>query len=569
VTATSQLAAIQFHLKAICKLDTFLSTDTFSHIDHEMIEMMLEQTARFSEEHLAPLAASGDAEGCRLEQGQVFLPTGTTEAYQAWCELGFPLLSIPLENEGMGFPLSLQCAVQDLMDGANLAFGMMSINLRCAALTLLRHAPETLVSQWLPALVSGEAASTIVISEPQAGSDAGRILTRATPAEEGNWKISGNKIWISYADHDVTENILHLVLARVPGDEIGTRGLGLFAVPKLVNGQPNGISISRLEEKMGLHASPTCVVEFSQSVGTLIGEPTQGIRNLFSMMNAMRLSVGVQGAATACAATDHAIAFALERPQGGRPDQPPVMIAEHADVKRMLLSMTATSELLRALALKTASLLDQDALSETPGQSDQLKLAELLLPLTKTLSAELGFEVVNQGIQVLGGSGYTSDYPLERMARDLRVASIYEGTSGIQALDFVKRKVLADEGQTLNSLLAMITADMQKAASGNPLVAGLRCSVDAMREVFAHLGVQAATSRHAVDPACYPTQRLAGLLCLAWNGLTLYESAGGQTIWEIRLRAALACFSASLSEEARVWAARAISAFPDHDIRID
>ena len=335
----NQVEGLQLQLKAIAGLDTILAAGKFAHIDKEMIDMMLDQSIRFAEEKLAPLAAVGDIAGCRLENGRVHLPPGTRDVYQEWCELGFPTLALPLDMDGLEFPNVVQSAVQEILDGANLAFGMMGINLRCAVRALLANAPPELVQQWVPGLISGEISSTIVISEPQAGSDVGRIRTSAIPGEDGLWTLNGSKIWISYADHDATGQIVHLVLARVPSDEIGTRALGLFAVPRTrEDGSVNGLNVSRLEHKMGLHASPTCVLELDNARGHLIGKAGRGLQALFVMMNGMRLAVGVQGAAVANVATLHALAYAKERPQGGRPDTPAIMISEHADVKRMLRS---------------------------------------------------------------------------------------------------------------------------------------------------------------------------------------------------------------------------------------
>ncbi|MEK9648194.1 MAG: acyl-CoA dehydrogenase family protein, partial [Gammaproteobacteria bacterium] len=508
-----QIESLKFQLESVGELEKILDSETFGHVDSEMIDMMFDQSIRFAEEKLIPLAESGDVEGCKLENGCVMLPAGTREVYQEWCELGFPALGLPLDNDGLGFPNVVQCAVQEILDGSNQAFGMMSINVRCAIKALLANAPEALVERWLPGLISGDNSFTIVISEPQAGSDVGRIRTSATPTDGDKWSITGSKIWISFGDHDATDQIVHLVLARVPSEEIGTRALGLFAIPKfkddiLDEEHRNGVNVSRLEHKMGLHASPTCVLELENAEGYLIGETGKGLQALFVMMNGMRLAVGIQGAATANMATLHAIAYAKERPQGGRPDQPPVMITEHADVKRMLLEMTAQSEMIRALALRTAAYLD---LAEITGDSDILALGELLLPITKTVGAETGFAVASQGIQVLGGYGYTNDYPLERMARDIRVASIYEGTSGIQALDFLKRNVLGDDAALLNRLLEIVRNDIESTLDENPLKYGLTNAINRLESALASLQSMAAADKKSVDGGAYHFMNLTGL----------------------------------------------------------
>lgn len=561
--ARLQADGLRFQLEHIANTPSLTFNARYAHVDAETITMMLEQAALFADEELAPLAASGDVAGCRLQDGHVSLPEGSSAVWRSWCELGFPALALPPEHEGLDFPRSVASAIQELGDGANLAFGMLGINLRCAALALLRNASADQIARCLPGLVSGELASTIAISEPQAGSDVGRILTAATPQDDGSWRLSGSKIWISYGDHDATGEIIHLVLARVPNGEAGTRGLGLFLVPadKDTNGKPgNGISILRLEHKMGLHASPTCVLELNEARGELIGEPGRGLQALFVMMNAMRLAVAVQGAAVANVATLHAIRYALERPQGGHPLSPPLPIARHADVRRMLLEMTARSELARALALRTAALLDQADLQEGDAGQLSLALGELLLPVAKTLNAEAGFEVASQGMQVLGGYGYTADYPLERLARDIRVAAIYEGTSGIQALDFLKRRILADQGALMGTLLKLAGDALQHGQS--PFVAQWPAVLQQMQAALQHV---LATPPAASEAGAYALLQLTGQVVSCWNGHVLYAAAKGDTDHEARLRAALEHASGSLPALAALWATRACQALPEHD----
>jgi hypothetical protein len=298
----------------------------------------------------------------------------------------------------------------------------------------------------------------------------------------------------------------------------------------------------------------------------LIGAEGEGIRNLFTMMNAMRLAVGVQGAAVANAATLHAIEYARERPQGGPPDQPAVMICEHADVKRMLLEMTAQSELLRALSLRTAACLD---LAETSGDQeqarDQRKQAELLLPIAKTLGAEWGFQIANQGIQVLGGYGYTNDYPLERMARDIRVASIYEGTSGIQAQDFVRRKLLGDDQQTMGQLLALIEQCLSDPGPDNPWRQPLADILALCRGTLARIAERAEENPRSVDAGAYAMLRLCGLLVCGWNALVLCRAATEDTAYQQRLKKALQHFSTGAVSEAKSWSEKALIAAIDYD----
>jgi len=558
--ARFQLDAVKFQLQHIAGISRLQLADCFAHVDNDTINLILEQAARFADTTLAPLAASGDIEGCTLVSGRVHLPAGTPEAWREWCELGFPLLGIPLEHDGMGFPRVVQSAVQELLDGANLAFGMLGINLRCAALALIGSGTAEQCAAWLPGLASGEIASTIVISEPQAGSDVGRILTAATPDDAGHWVLNGTKIWISYGDHDATNQILHLVLARVPNGETGTRGLGLFIVPRLLDeASPtiNGITIRRLEHKMGLHGSPTCVFELENSRGWLVGEAGKGLQALFVMMNAMRQAVTVQGSAVANVATLHAIKYAQERPQGGHPLKPAIMITNHADVRRMLLEMTAHSELARALSLRTASYLDQAECSQGEARQQFQRMAELLLPVAKTCCSELAFQVASQGIQVLGGYGYTSDYPLERLARDIRVTTVYEGTSGIQAMDFLKRKVLGDGQQTLNCLLDQI---LETCAIGSSAFSG---QVPAMAELL-RATLRDLAGRDHSESGSYATLQLTALVVHGWHAHCLLTGINSSSEYERRLDAALQLYAAGYQNYCHYWAERALSTLPDY-----
>ncbi len=559
-----QTEALQFHLDSVGSLARLQASERFAHVDSETINMVLEQAAGFASASLLPLAASGDIAGSKLVDGKVTLPPGSVAAYTEWCDLGFPGLGMPLEHEGLGFPRIVQSAVQELCDGANLAFGMLGINLRCAALALLKNASDELKARWVPGLISGDVSSTIVISEPQAGSDVGRILTAARPQEDGSWLLTGSKIWISYGDHDATGQILHLILARVPNGEAGTRGLGLFAVPKFIDDPTanNGISVLRLEHKMGLHASPTCVLDIKDARGHLIGEAGRGLQALFVMMNAMRLSVAVQGSAVANAATLHAIEYAVLRPQGGHPLSKPVMISEHSDVKRMLLEMTAESELIRALALRTASYFD---LAEATESAQPLQaLGELLLPIAKTIGAETAFQVANQGIQVLGGYGYTNDYPLERLARDVRVASIYEGTSGIQALDFLKRKVLADKGALLEILMKTISSETGTGSS--PFADSLEAVPELVRETLQALLKMEEGQPGSSDDGAYAFLQLSALLVHTWNGHVLYVSASGSGAYQEKLRAALNYYATCMVKKAQLWAVKATTPLPVYSL---
>ncbi len=558
-----QSEGLLFQLHHIAQLDELCELAPFTHADQDTVTALLETAADFAADQLLPLAASGDREGCQLHSTGVGLPAGTAQIYRDWCELGFPSLGLPMEIDGLGLPRVVVSAVQELCDGANLAFGMLCINLRCAALAILKSANASQQARWLSGLVTGNISSTIVISESQAGSDVGRISTTAQPQADGSYQLNGSKIWISYGDHDATTDILHLVLARIPGADIGSRGLSLFAVPKTLAGASNGVSVLRLEHKMGLHASPTCVLEFNAAHGELIGEQGKGLQALFVMMNNMRLAVAVQGAAIANAATLQAIAYAAERPQGGSPLAPAINIIEHADVRRMLLEMTAESELMRALSLRIASFLDKGeglaAAGDAEGQQWQ-NLAELMLPVAKTYNAETAFTVANLGIQVMGGYGYTNDYPMERMARDIRVAAIYEGTSGIQAMDFVKRKVLGDNAATFNKLLLIINESMQ--AGTSPFQACWTSVHDTLKTKTSSLLAKAKQEPKALEGGAYAMLQLTAVALHCWNGHSLFSAASDAVPTQQRLRAALAYFAASVTVKAALWASRIETEIP-------
>jgi 3-(methylthio)propanoyl-CoA dehydrogenase len=555
---TEQSEALLFQLTHIAKMHSWEQSDLFNHADPATVAALLESAVSFAQTRLVPLAASGDREGCTLQDGKVRLPPGTVDVFQEWIDLGFPALGLPPQVDGLGLPRSVQSAVQELCDGANLALGMLFINLRCAALALMASATSEQQARWLPGLVAGTLASTIVISEPQAGSDVGRIRTLATPQADGSYSLSGSKIWISYADHDATQDILHLVLARLPDSEAGSRGLSLFAVPKTVNGASNGAQVLRLEHKMGLHASPTCVLEFSNARAELVGAAGRGLNALFVMMNAMRLAVAVQGAAVANAATLQAWQYAAERPQGGHPLAPAVPIIRHVDVQRQLLEMTADSELARALALRIAALLDTAEILQTnddPSAPALQQLAEFLLPIAKTHNAETGFSVASNGIQVLGGYGYTSDYPFERLARDIRVASIYEGTSGIQALDLQKRKLLADQAATFNTLLVMV--DDTLSAGASPFTATWPTVKRLLQSRVAALLTFDKVQAQQAESGAYALLQLCAIATHCWNGHTLFVAAIGTSAYQQRLRAALLYFSGSVEAKAALWAQKA------------
>lgn len=462
--------------------------------DADTMGAILGEAARFAGKHLAPLAAVADGEGCRVEAGRVRTAAGHAEAWRAYAEAGWAGLTAPEAAGGQGLPMALAAAAQELFDAADPAFGMLAINARCATRLLERHGDAETRDAWLPRLAGGAWAATICISEPQAGSDVGRVRTRAEQDGGGTWRLTGEKCWISYGDHDLTERIGHFTLARPRGAPAGTRGLSLFLAPDtLEDGSRNGVAATRLEEKLGLHGSPTCTLAFEGAAAVPIGPPGRGLPTLFAMIVSMRLGVASQGAAVAQAASAIAERYAAERSQGGPPDAPPVPITAHAEVRRLLLAMRARAEAARLIALQAAAWVD----AGDAGDAAAAARAAMLLPVAKTFGAEAAFANADAAIQVLGGAGYVREWPAERMLRDGRVFSIYEGTTAVQGLDLLLRRVLGEGG-------APVLRDLLDHVAPGPDVA------DAVSRTAAALAEAPARAQEA---AAAPFLRLLGLAC--------------------------------------------------------
>ncbi len=442
----------------------------------EIADNILEEAAKFAENVLLPLNATGDLEGARWSESGVTTPKGFPEAYKAYVEAGWSQLSMGLELGGQGMPQLMNSAVEELMFASNMAFFLGTSLARGAVEAIVASGNPAQLSQILPKLVTGEWMGTMNLTEPQAGSDLALLRTRAV-AEGDHYRIFGQKIFITYGDHDLSENIVHLVLARIDGAPAGTRGISLFFVPKfLMNadgtpGKPNDLRCLSIEHKLGIHASPTCVMSFGEkdgAIGYLLGEPNTGLSHMFIMMNAARLSVGVQGLAQSERALQLALEWARNRLQG-RPPRPgvpdPAPIIEHADVKRMLLSMKARTEGMRALAYYAALELDRGQhLPDKAARAAALARAELLIPVVKGWCTETAINVTSLGVQVHGGMGYVEETGAAQFLRDVRIASIYEGTTGIQANDLIGRKLARDRGAAMGALLKDLLARTQRRA---------------------------------------------------------------------------------------------------------
>jgi alkylation response protein AidB-like acyl-CoA dehydrogenase len=470
------LRDIRFVLHELLQAGELAKLPGYQDATPELIDSVLEAAATFCEEQLLPLNRSGDEAGLRFENGAVTTPPGFREAYQAFVEGGWVSLACDPEFGGQGLPKLLAFAVEEIICSTNLAFGMFPGLSNGAYNALALHGSPEQKARYLPKLATGEWAGTMCLTEPQCGTDLGLVRTKAEPQGDGSYKISGTKIFISAGEHDLTPNILHLVLARLPGAPAGTRGISLFLVPKVLVqpdgslGPRNGVSCIAIEKKMGLHASPTCQLAFDGATGWLVGRPHKGMSAMFTMMNAARLGVGMQGLGVAEAAYQGARDYARTRlqgraPQGPQaPDQPADPIIHHPDVRRMLLTMRAKTEVARALALWVGHELDLSLkLPDPEARQAADDLVALLTPIVKAALTDLGFEAANLGIQVWGGHGYIRDNGMEQLARDARITQIYEGTNGIQALDLVGRKLGLSMGRLLRRFFHPVAAFIEQA----------------------------------------------------------------------------------------------------------
>jgi alkylation response protein AidB-like acyl-CoA dehydrogenase len=494
--------------------------------DDETTRAILDEAASFSEGVLQPLNTIGDRQGCTVSEGRVHTPRGFADAYHQYAQAGWLGMDVPETFGGQGLPLILHAACSPLFERGCVALMMAAGSSRAASHLLARAADAATAAEWVPRLVAGEWAATICISEPEAGSDVGRLRTRAE-LSNGEWRISGQKIWISFGDHDMTERIGHCLLART-GEAPGTRGLSLFLVPNRIDGEPNGIALERIEEKMGLHGSPTCALRFDGARGTLIGEPGRGLPELFAMIELMRLLTACQGLGIASASADIAEAYAAERRQGGPPEAPPVPIAAHPDVRRQLQEIRSRTEVLRAAVLELATIMDLARLEPDPQLRSQLSdLAGWMLPLIKNFGAGAGFDVANAAIQVLGGAGYTRDWPLEQYLRDSRIMTIYEGTTGMQALDFLTRRLWREDGRGLRLFQARARQEIGDLAAQYPDKAeeALRTldTIDAFSARLTALQSDPDTALYQAN--AYMTAAWAAVT--AWMMLRLQQPASG------------------------------------------
>jgi len=461
-TYKAPLDDMKFILNDVIDYSRLTSLPGYADFDADTAMSVLEGAAQFCEEVLQPINQSGDAEGCRIDNGLVTTPSGFKAAYHQYVDAGWPALAAAEAFGGQGFPQTVRFAVEEMICGANLSFGMFPGLSHGAYHALLMHGADDLKATWLPKLVSGEWAGTMCLTEAQCGTDLGLLTTKAEPRPDGSYAITGNKIFISAGDHDLTDNIVHLVLARLPDAPAGIKGISLFIVPKLLlnaDGTPdaeNAVRCVSIEHKMGIKASPTCVIAFENSVGWLVGETNKGMRGMFTMMNAARLAVGMQGLGQSEVAYQNAVSYARDRLQGRsltgpkNPSGPADPLIVHPDVRRSLMTMRAFNEGARALSLWVGTHIDMHEKHPDPTvRKDADDFVALMTPIVKAYFTDMGFECTNMALQIYGGHGYIREYGMEQFVRDVRIAQIYEGANGIQALDLAGRKLPAEGGRLL------------------------------------------------------------------------------------------------------------------------
>jgi alkylation response protein AidB-like acyl-CoA dehydrogenase len=497
-------------------------------VNDELIDSILEEAAKFAHEVLLPINASGDEEGCTYENGVVRTPRGFKEAYARYRDNGWGALAAPQEFGGQDLPDILGKMVEEMQCSANLSFGLYPGLTHGATLAIIGHASEELQARYLPKMIEGTWSGTMNLTEPHCGTDLGLLRTKAVPQGNGSYKITGTKIFISAGEHDLTENIIHLVLARLPDAPKGVKGISMFLVPKFLPtddgrpGQRNGVTCAGIEHKMGLKGSATCQLVYEDAVGWLVGEPNRGLAAMFTMMNAERLSVGIQGLGVAETAYQSAVAYAKDRLQGRSlagakyPEKSADPIIVHPDVRRTLMTVRAYVEGCRALSGWVSKALDLEskATDAELRQSSQDFVA-LMTPVVKALFTDLSFELSSMALQVYGGHGYIRDHGMEQLVRDARITMIYEGANGIQALDLVGRKLPANMGRLLRGFFGPVQDFIEKHAA-DPKVLPLAKAFATLQQATAHLAQVGLKDPEEAGAAATDYLRLMGLVALGY-----------------------------------------------------
>ncbi|ROU03552.1 acyl-CoA dehydrogenase C-terminal domain-containing protein [Histidinibacterium lentulum] len=523
---TPPLRDMEFVLHDLLQVET-LDIPGYAELDRDTTRAILGEAGRLASEVLAPLNPVGDREGCRLENGVVRTPQGFREAYERMRDGGWMGLDADPAYGGQGMPYLMNCATGEMFVSANMAFNMYQGLTHGAYSALHAHGTEDQKATYLPKMIDGAWSGTMNLTEPHCGTDLGLIRTRAEPQQDGSYRLTGQKIWISGGEHDLAENIIHLVLAKIPGGPEGTRGISLFLVPKyLVNpdgslGDRNAVTCGGLEEKMGIHGNATCVMNYDGATGWLVGETHKGLKAMFTMMNEARIGVGLQGLAQAAVAYENALGFARERLQGRsvtgakHPGGPADPIIVHPDVRRGLMDQKAFVEGGRAFALWAAHMIDRGHLAGDVGAQG---LISLLTPVVKGFLTDRGFESCVAAQQTLGGSGFTRDWGVEQFVRDARITMIYEGTNGIQALDLVGRKLASDGGAHAMAFFALVKAWCQEAKSDPEIDADfaqpLKQASKELQQAAAYFMAQAPRSPDAALAGAHDFLHMTGHVCL-------------------------------------------------------
>lgn len=522
---------IRFVMNHVADLDGILSTDRYGHVDVESIDAVIEEVGRFMAEEVAPTNVDGDQIGAQWHAGEngelatVTTPDSFTPAYEKWVASGFGAMPFDPEYGGADFPWISAIAVQEMFTSSNMALSLCPLLTQGAIDAIHAHGSNEQKNLYLPKMMTGEWTGTMNLTEPQAGSDVGAVSTKALPVDgvDGAWSITGQKIYITFGEHDLADQIIHLVLARTPGSAPGTKGISMFVVPKFLIdedgslGDRNGAECVSIEHKLGIHGSPTCVMQFENATGWLLGNEHDGMRNMFTMMNNARLSVGLEGLSITDRAFQQSLQYAQEREQGtaiGAEKGTQSPIIEHPDVRRMLMTQRAWIDAMRALVYTNAAAIDRaDAASDKDEATEWRELADLLIPLSKGLCTDVCNEMTSIALQIHGGMGYVEETGVAQHYRDARIAAIYEGTNGIQAADLVGRKLAMRSGGVITDLLDEFDARVKELADIEgltPFADRLSEAVSTTREATTHLLGIAGDDPRALLGASAPYLRLLG-----------------------------------------------------------
>jgi hypothetical protein len=525
----------RFLLNDVLGVGGLCESQIYGEFSGDMFDMILAEAQKLAVQEIFPTLVQSDREGCRLEKGQVYVPKCFHSVYKLFCEGGWNAMSFSPEVGGQGVPLTIRTAAHEWF-GHNFSFMTYPGTVEGAAHLVEVYGTEAQKAKYLAKMISGQWGGTMVLTEPGAGSDVGNLATKAIRQPDGSYRIQGSKIFITAGDHDLVENIIHPVLARIEGHPAGTKGISIFLVPKyLVNedgslGRRNDYEIAKIEEKMGIHGSATCAMNFGDNgdcYAELLGEEMQGMKIMFQMMNEARIGVGLQGLASASIAYLHALAYAKERLQGSslmdfkNPEAPRVPIIQHPDVRRMLLWMKSHTEGLRALAYYCAYCFDMARITESDEEREKwLGNAEVLTPILKAYGSDIAFRVTELAIQVYGGYGYCAEYPVEQFMRDEKIASLYEGTNGIQALDLVGRKLGMKKGAYFMNLLGEMNATVgkYKGKEGLQNIAdGVQGAVNALADIGMFFAACGKQGKFLVPVAhAYPFMTMMGKALSGW-----------------------------------------------------